>query len=277
MSVIVKSNSKLNISALKIYQEFALRTKEDVMTMIQKVKEQRQESDNKKSLPCTEKLKYEQNKTLIDRFYQEIEKRKLIDPLPDWWGYGITIKQSSIALTLNYLFLEPEKHLSSGEPKDSAIKFVVRQEFVLYTTIPKMLTVNEFAASYNVMEVTVRQWIRRGHLKGAIKVGTDWAIPENAVILGKKDRTCEYIWSEILTDLPAGFEKLNDYTGAKIFKNGSSWAIQLKNREDNSPNSYSASIIALTIKEKEMLERYFIANPKVTWQDELCQVILQKK
>ena len=45
-----------------------------------------------------------------------------------------------------------------------------------------MLTVNEVAARLKVTPHTVYQWLRRGSLRGALKLpGGGWRIPEEAV------------------------------------------------------------------------------------------------
>ena len=45
-----------------------------------------------------------------------------------------------------------------------------------------MLTVNEVAARLKVTPHTVYQWLKRGSLKGALKLpGGGWRIPEEAV------------------------------------------------------------------------------------------------
>jgi excisionase family DNA binding protein len=51
-------------------------------------------------------------------------------------------------------------------------------EHTLITVECDYLTVEEFAAMHDVQHVTVRQWIRRGKLRHAKKIGRDWLIPD---------------------------------------------------------------------------------------------------
>ena len=46
----------------------------------------------------------------------------------------------------------------------------------------RLLTVEEYAKLQNVKDVTVRQWIRRGKLRFAKKLGSQWFIPEMSYV-----------------------------------------------------------------------------------------------
>ena len=53
-------------------------------------------------------------------------------------------------------------------PKDASNPWFVRMN----------TGVEEYAAATNTEAVTVRQWIRRGKLRNALKIGSEWRIPE---------------------------------------------------------------------------------------------------
>lgn len=43
-----------------------------------------------------------------------------------------------------------------------------------------MLTVKDVAAKWAVSEVRIRQYLKEGRIEGAVKVGRDWVIPDDA-------------------------------------------------------------------------------------------------
>ena len=70
-----------------------------------------------------------------------------------------------------------------GEP--TSVSVMPGQTFELVTVPSALLSVEEYAAVYNVSVTTVRQWIRRGKIRSAIKNGCEWSIPELAAVSGR--------------------------------------------------------------------------------------------
>lgn len=83
--------------------------------------------------------------------------------------------------------------------------------FHLLTVRTKLLTVEQYAQAYDVTTTTVRQWIRRGKIRSAVKQGSEWRIPELAEIMERGYRDGHYERLEELTDLPQEYAFLNDY------------------------------------------------------------------
>ena len=74
----------------------------------------------------------------------------------------------------------------------------------------------ENAKEYGVETVTVRQWIRRGKIRNAVKNGREWLIPELTELPGRGYTSAIYMWYEYLYDLPNEYKFLTDYTTVLI-------------------------------------------------------------
>ena len=72
-----------------------------------------------------------------------------------------------------------------------------------------MLTIEEYATLYDVKPVTVRQWLRRGKIRTAVKNGREWRIPEVTEPCRKGYMHGTYKILSELKDIPAEYEILN--------------------------------------------------------------------
>lgn len=108
--------------------------------------------------------------SLFMRFRGEIQKRALIEPLPSFWAYSIEIDEVGITLQM--------KNYKAIEYDGGNVEFEENECYNLFTVEPRMLTIEEYAAMYEVKPVTVRQWLRRGKIRTAVKQGREWRIPE---------------------------------------------------------------------------------------------------
>ena len=124
-----------------------------------------------------------------------------------------------------------------------------------------LLTVEQFAARSKIEAGTVRQWIRRGKLRSAIKVGGEWRIPE-------------------ITDPPTrGFSPVKYYNNGHFFSLPKEFGVSLnqhpcvidicKAKEEKGYVvlfDYAPAIIPqklLTDAEREKLELMLIGNPNI--------------
>lgn len=82
------------------------------------------------------------------------------------------------------------------------------------TVDTKLLTVDDYANTYGVNTGTVRQWIRRGKIRNAIKLGNEWRIPELTDMPTRGYQTGIYMWMEYLKNLHKEYEFLRNYTTA---------------------------------------------------------------
>lgn len=55
-----------------------------------------------------------------------------------------------------------------------------------------LLTIQEYAERVGKAPITIRQKCQRGNVPGAIKIGRDWLIPENAGYTDKRIKSGKY-------------------------------------------------------------------------------------
>lgn len=107
---------------------------------------------------------------LLDKVILEISSRNIFDA-PEGWFYSFEVTNKSASLYI--------RHVSSiQEDEDVNLVLDIDERFRLINYPVELLTVEQFAARSKIEAVTVRQWIRRGKLRNAIKVGGEWRIPE---------------------------------------------------------------------------------------------------
>lgn len=196
---------------------------------------------------------------LLDSFIDRVRKTILPGNLEDWWGYSYSISYRGIVLFLNHL----SGALINEDGTDVNCQYV-DQSFPLASIRARMLSVDEYAKLYDLQQVTVRQWIRRGKLRTVEKVGNSWLISELTDVPKHGFEPAIYRWDDELSDLPEGFEYINGYRLARFMKGDSADTIQvfLNAIVGNRPQKKT---IALTAAERERLEAFFIANPDVSY------------
>lgn len=107
---------------------------------------------------------------LCERFYAAVKKCKLPVLTELWWFY-------------EYDFLENRMELNLCQASDIEVEggeiseMTATVEHTLISVECDYLTVEQYASMLGVEPVTVRQWIRRGKLRHAKKIGRDWLIP----------------------------------------------------------------------------------------------------
>jgi len=196
---------------------------------------------------------------LLKAFLERVRKTVLPKQLEDWWFYSYEISYHGIILYLEHMsgaFLNEEKTESSSETID--------QIFPLVVIRAKMLSVDEYAKLYDVEQVTVRQWIRRCKLRTVEKAGKEWRISELTDVPKRGFEPAQYRWRATLTDLPEGFEFINEYKMATLVKPDTTDTYHVLFTEGTGANCKTKAL-ELTNEERETMETYFIANPDVTF------------
>ena len=110
---------------------------------------------------------------LCEKFLRNLETLNLPKLTDDWWCYCYLLKNDSIDLSLSFC---SEIKIEDNEITEETFN----DEYILLSVKCNYLSVSEYAKLYNVTEVTVRQWIRRGKIRSAKKQGRDWIIPDIA-------------------------------------------------------------------------------------------------
>ena len=204
-------------------------------------------------------------KELIRDFKRKLELTVLPKRLEDWWRYTYEISHKGVRL-----YLEHIGTLWMEEASEEVDEETVDQVFPLISYDAKMLTVEEYAKLYDVEPVTVRQWIRRGKLREAEKVGKEWRISELTDVPGRaRYEPATYKWITYLKDLPEEFKFLDDYTSVDIRKREGN--VTKENPEityyafcfSRAERSNDRVAVPLTDERRERLEAYLIANPDV--------------
>ena len=191
---------------------------------------------------------------LLDKVILEIASRNIFDA-PDGWFYSFEITNKNAAMYI--------RHVSEiQEDKDGNVVLDIDERFRLINYPVGLLTVEQFASRSKIEAGTVRQWIRRGKLRNAIKVGGEWRIPE-------------------ITDPPTrGFTPVRYYNNGQFFflpkEIGASFnqhpsVIDIyKSKEEKGYIvlfDYAPAILPqklLTDAEREKLELMLIGNPNIT-------------
>lgn len=198
--------------------------------------------------------------SLIKRFREKIEKTILFDELEPWWSYEYEVNDSGATLHLQYAD-------SVDFRDDGSIDFmVVGQEFDLVKVSTRLLTVEEYASIYEVSVGTVRQWIRRGKLRSAIKAGSEWRIPELSEITGRGYRRATFHWNDKLSDVPEEYSYLKEYSWLSIdqnVKNKNLFRVVCRGKDTKSLE------MIMETKEREKFELYLISNPLIKATEEL--------
>ena len=194
---------------------------------------------------------------LIRQFTDEVKKTVLFEKLEDCWFYDLYITYSGIRLFLEHAVAYNQR---CGDHPNYGID----QRFVLISKSTRLLSVEEYAREYSVETVTVRQWIRRGKIRNAIKRGREWYIPELTEIPSRGYKSALYMWYEYLYDLPEEYAFLTQYTSVIINQS----------RKDKSKYEvvFSAGGIKPVIKEydtksREKLELFLISDPRIHYTE----------
>ena len=230
-----------------------LTTKEDVLTWLKG--EMERVTDQSKTDKKHSAAFYYAYTKLLTRFYKRIEETVLFSRLEDFWHYTIGVSSAGAVLSLCYL-----DNYKVDENSGTLTLYGSGQQLPIIKVHGRFLSVEEYASEYGVGAGTVRQWIRRGKIRTAIKSGKEWIIPELTELPSRGYQSGSYMYNGNLSDLPEEYEFLNGYTVIMI------------NQDPNDRNKYDVTLAAnnkamvsraLGTKEREKLELFLISHPEV--------------
>lgn len=198
---------------------------------------------------------YHVYENLLNKFEEKIKKTVLFEHLEDCWYYAMSITYSGAQLSLC--------HANKGKiGEEGQVVVTEDQHFRLVTVDTKLLTVDDYANTYGVNTGTVRQWIRRGKIRNAIKLGNEWRIPELTDMPTRGYQTGIYMWMEYLKNLPKEYEFLRNYTTAMF------------DQDSIDKNKFRITFVAQGVKpkyiicdtqEREKIELFMISHPQIQY------------
>lgn len=199
--------------------------------------------------------------------FVELLNVKALPTLPEPFAYELTITIYSIVLKMIEV-------VDINENKDTnVIDYEVGDEYSLIELPFKLLSIEEYANENNTNIKTVSQWIRRGKIKSARKMGREWYIPEIAEITKAQER-CEYIWNKDKTQFDDEYANLSSFTEIAIIENKedkTKFKLSLYDEESGMRKETMC-----TVKEKEKLEVMLISNNNVEYKDKNILTIAHK-
>lgn len=208
------------------------------------------------------KAYYKRLNELLERFYEKVKKIPLMTIKDDCWGYGFCITEWGVVLSLMYVDVDYDI-----TEQDEKISFPLPfYEYKLMQVDAKMLSPEEYAEVYEVGTGTVRQWIRRGKLRSAKKIGRTWKISELCDMPSRGYTPASYAWKEHLEDLPEEYEYLNKYKRAEFF--GRATEIGKYTVIFDDPDGIELPYkLKLTMQEREKLELILISHPQIECEE----------
>ena len=234
------------------FDESAYKTKSDILFDIDYVLRdiEKEKHENAKHSEAY----YDRYADLMRRFRSEVEKNVFPENLESGWHYTYEVEETGVTLSLSHAWSCDIDDNGSVDLLDTDA------EFNIMHIKTKLLTVEQYAQAYGVTTTTVRQWIRRGKIRSALKAGSEWRIPELAEVRERGYQNASYHWEEYLTDFPEEYSFINDYSSAYI------------GQGKEQKNTYSVSFYGKDVpekkmdmdqKEREKFELLLISNPFV--------------
>lgn len=209
-----------------------------------------------------EKWSNSKKRILIDMLYEFLSKiRKINMPIikQRGWFYEYIWNTEGIKLILTHcdkVEIDDDGNLNYMETSD---------EIIIIELKAKYLSVEQYAQKYNVTATTVRQWIRRGKIRNAKKIGRNWLIPE---LTDKPTRGYEpvtYEWEYLSEEIKIKYPFFNECSSVLIRKS------------DSVTNLYDVKVInnvgvivekiQLNTAEREKMELALISEPSVVAHD----------
>ncbi|MBU5594573.1 helix-turn-helix domain-containing protein [Amphibacillus sp. MSJ-3] len=199
---------------------------------------------------------------LFDKFKKTLDNTQLPKITDDWWFYDFHIDNDGVKLTLNFC---DEFKIESEIDRTWSMNSI--EDLTLLDVKCDYLDVKEFAKVHNVTDTTVRQWIRRGKVRTAKKVGRDWLIPSITKKPKRGFTNVTYRWRYLPEGIKDRFPYLIDHNALYIFQN----------EEDKSlydiilgfPGELNRAKITLSTAERESLELALIGGSFIDDVEEL--------
>lgn len=196
---------------------------------------------------------YGQYLKLVSDFSLLVENTRLLNDLEPMWYYCCEIDDTGASLHLCHV---DRLEVDENEIIDC---LSIDEDFELVKVNARLLTVEEYAKIYGVTVGTVRQWIRRGKIRTAIKAGSEWRIPELTELHGRGYAEGRYFCEENIENIPAEYSFLNLCCQINIKQAGCDTFNVICAYRD----SEEERCIKMSTKEREKFELFLITNDRV--------------
>ncbi len=190
-----------------------------------------------------------------ERFLERLQECNIPAIVKPWYCYEYHLTNDSIILELvKYDEIEFDDDGTMASATSSP-------EYTLTEVRCEYLSAEQYAVLHDVTVTTVRQWIRRGKLRTAKKVGGEWQIPALADTPKRGFEPVTYYWKELPENIKAVFPFLaatecifimQDKHDKKVFPTITGW-----------PGEDDRQRVELTIQQREQLELMLIAADEV--------------
>lgn len=138
----------------------------------------------------------------------------------------------------------------------------------------KYYSPKQFAKAHNVTESTVRQWIRRGKLRSAVKIGNIWKIPCEAQKPSRGFTPCCYYIEELSDEVVERFPFTVCAESIFIQQVGSKASFEVTIKYLDEVNKEDVSVI-LSNEDRETLELALMADPGAVAVNEDGHIVLK--
>lgn len=206
-------------------------------------------------------------------FREKIEKSVLFDTLPDEWAYYFDYSYDEFSLNIEHIYAVDVSE--DGEVMGTHANAIYK----LVTLNPINLSIDKYCEIYKAEQGTVRQWIRRGKIRTAFKLGNAWKIPALTPTPSRGYEPAQYKWISGLDadSLPEDYAYLADYVLATFYQDRADrtkYHVLFVAKEtfygnDLSGNDKNKELV-LDAKEREKLELFMIAHPQIKY----CGIVI---
>lgn len=210
---------------------------------------------------------YNFTESLFDNFIARIKATPIMTIYDKWWSYAI--KKDSKGITLSVTMLKKVSFRVTDDDEVYCRGLFSDGEYTVAKSLVNKLTVEEYAKKYGVEEVTVRQWIRRGKLRSAEKIGNEWRIPESTDIPKRGYETGNFSinidYYQKREGIPEDYAFLRNADNVTIFQNTEDKNHFTVMYDGGFDLDYHT--IEMDSKEREKLELFLISTPYFHYTD----------
>lgn len=205
---------------------------------------------------------------LSDEFVKAVREHEFPTMSEKFWGYAVVYDYTEIRLQL-----EKYDEICILEENTEVKTYTCIEKFNMLKVEAKLLSVDEYAKLYNVDPRTVGQWIRRGKIRTAKKIGNSWMIPEVTDSPSRGYTAATYYLAQDIRPLSDEYKFLIGIEHLTIMQEQDDkikYTIYCYKKSD----VYPSHVQRYEQKEKEKFELALIAHPAVKYVMDFNETIL---